>query len=105
MLIFYFSPELPVKFTKPLVDISGTENGSATFECEISKARWKKSGSEVIVKWYKGERELRETLKYSIKRDETRHSLIVNELLLEDINEYSAVVLDEKTSAKLNIDG
>lgn len=94
-----------MKFIKPLVDISGTENESATFECEISKARWKKTGNEVIVKWFKGERELRETSKYSIKRNEAIHSLTVKELLIEDIAEYSAMVLTEKTSAKLNIEG
>ena len=85
--------------------MNGVENGEATFECEISKARWKKSGSEVIVKWFKGERELRDTFKYSIKRNETKHTLTVNELLIEDMTEYSAVVMAEKTSAKLSIDG
>lgn len=96
---------MPVKFIKPLTDVFGSENETATFECEISKSKWKKTGADVIVKWYKGERELRETAKYSIRRNEATHSLFVKDLILEDIADYHAVVLAEKTSARLNIEG
>lgn len=96
---------MPVKFIRPIVDLTGVEDQNATFECEISKAKWKKTGNDVIVKWFKGERELRETSKYSFKRDGVNQSLIVKELGFEDIAEYSAVVQCEKTTAKLNIKG
>ena len=95
--------ELPVKFVKPLVDVSGIEDQTASFECELSKAKWKKTGNDVVVKWFKGQRELRETSKYSIKRDGVTHALTIKQLMIEDIAEYTAVVLIEKTSGKLTI--
>jgi len=95
--------ELPVKFVKPLVDLNGIEDQSVTFECEISKAKWKKTGNDVVVKWCKGERELRDTAKYSISRDGIRHSLTIKQLMFEDVSDYSAIVLIERTSGKLTI--
>jgi hypothetical protein len=95
--------ELPVRFVKPLVDVSGVEDQTASFECELSKAKWKKTGNEVVVKWFKGQRELRETSKYSIKRDGVTHALTIKQLMIEDVAEYMAVVLIEKTSGKLTI--
>jgi hypothetical protein len=59
----------------------------------------------VIVKWFKGERELRETLKYGIRKEGVKHSLSIKQLVFEDIAEYSAVVLSEKTTGKLKIQG
>ena len=72
-------------------------------ECEISKARWKKTGKDVLVKWLKGERELRETAKYSIHRDGVKHSLKINQLMFEDMAEYSAIITEDKSTAKLDI--
>lgn len=95
--------ELPVKFIKPLADLSAIEDETASFECELSKAKWKKTGNEVVVKWFKGQRELRETSKYSIRRDGIIHALTIKQLVIEDIAEYTAVVLVEKTSGKLTI--
>jgi hypothetical protein len=96
---------LPVKFIKPLINQTGIEEQQATFECEISKAKWKKRGTDVIVKWYKGDRELRDTIKYNVKRNGVHHSLTIKELEFDDISQYSAVVAEEKTSAKLEIQG
>lgn len=42
---FYFS-ELPVKISKPLVDVSVTQKDKATLECELSRPN-------VDVKWFK----------------------------------------------------
>lgn len=95
--------ELPVKFVKLLRDQKGTEDQSITFDCEISKPYWKKSNKEVIVKWMKGERELRDTAKYTIKRDGVYHSLTIKDLANEDVADYSAVVVDEKTTGKLEV--
>ena len=95
--------ELGIKFVKLLTDVSGVEDQAVTFECDISKAKWKKSGQDVIVKWFKGERELRETSKYAIRRDGVNHSLTIKQLAFEDVADYSAVCLAEKTSGKLTI--
>ena len=96
---------MPVKFVKPLINQTGIEEQQATFECEISKAKWKKKGTDVIVKWFKGDRELRDTMKYNIKRNGVLHSLTIKELEFDDVSQYSAVVAEEKTTAKLEIQG
>lgn len=107
--MYYLYPieiiELPPKFVKPLTDKHGVENECTDFECELSKAKWKKTGQDIVIKWFKGERELRDTIKYSIKRDDVKHSLTIRDLAFEDVSEYTAMVSDEKTSAKLIIDG
>jgi titin len=97
--------ELPVKFVKPLIDLTGKEDEAVSFECEISKAEWKKTGKEIIVRWFKGERELRDTSKYTIRKNDVKHTLEVKDLAFEDIFEYSAVVGEEKTKARLDING
>ena len=98
-----FVEELPVKFVRTLNDQTGVEDQTTTFECEISKAQWKKTGHDVVVKWYRNEREIRESSKYAIRRNGVLHSLIIKELNFEDEGEYSAVVSQEKTKGKLNI--
>ena len=98
-----FVDELPVKFIKPIIDQTGVEDQSVTFECEISKAQWKKTGHDVVVKWYRGEREIRDSSKYNIKRNGVQHSLIIKEINFDDASEYSAVVGLEKTKANLVI--
>jgi len=50
--------ELPPTFVKPLGDVTGVENQCVTLECELSKAKWKKTGLDIQVKWFKGQREV-----------------------------------------------
>ena len=94
---------MPVTFVKELSDVSGVEDQSATFDCEISKAKWKKTGLDVAVKWFKGEREIKDMSKYTIRKSGVKHSLVIKQLMFEDVSDYSAVVLEERTKAKLNI--
>lgn len=96
---------MPVKFVKKLANLTGIEDQSVTLECEISKAKWKKKGNEVIVKWFKGERELRETSKYSIRRNGVNHSLTIKDIESDDVSEYSAVVVEDKTTGRLSMQG
>jgi rRNA maturation protein Nop10 len=95
--------ELPVRFVKPLRDQKCAAEQTATFECELSKATWKKTGHPVVVKWMRGERELRENIKYTVRKDDVRHSLLVKDVELDDQTEYTAVVVNERTSAKLEV--
>ncbi len=94
-----------MKFAKLLMNQTGIEDQTATLECEISKAKWKKKGTDVIVKWFKGDRELRDTSKYSIRRNGVIHSLTIKDLEFDDASQYSAVVSEEKTTARLEIQG
>jgi len=95
--------ELPPRFVKPLSDTAGIEDEAALFECELSKAKWKKSGQDIVVKWFRGEREIKETTKYGFRRSGVRHSLEIRQLAFEDISEYSASVMTERTSGNLTI--
>lgn len=45
-LSLFFFPELPVKISKPLVDVSVTQKDKVTFECELSRPN-------ADVKWFK----------------------------------------------------
>jgi len=97
--------ELPAKFVKPLCNLVGKEDQFVSFECELSKAQWKKKGSDILVKWYKGEKEIKESSKYAFKRNGINQGLVIKELEFDDAGQYSAVVGDEeKTSAKLEIE-
>lgn len=76
-----------------------------TFECELSKGKWKKNGLDVDVKWFKGERELKDSLKYSLNRDGCKRSLRIKNLAFEDINNYSVEINKEKCTAQLKVKG
>lgn len=95
--------ELAPTFVKPLSNASGTEEASAEFNCELSKSKWKKTGLDIIVKWFKGQREIKETTKYGMKRHGVKHTLGVRQLAFDDVSEYSASVMAERTSADLTV--
>jgi len=95
--------ELAPTFVKPLSDVAGVEDEAAAFECELSKAKWKKTGLDIVVKWFRGEREIKETTKYGMKRSGARHTLEVRQLAFDDVSEYSAAVMAERTSGKLTL--
>jgi hypothetical protein len=86
---------------KNLVDQLGVEEQNVTFNCEISKAKWKRTDLDVHVKWFKGGRELKETSHYNIVRDGVNHSLTIKDLTIDDVSEYSAEVGEERTAAKI----
>jgi hypothetical protein len=57
------------------------------------------------VKWLKGERELKDSFKYSINRDGSKRSLTVRNLAFEDVNNYSIEIQKEKCTAQLKVKG
>ncbi len=57
------------------------------------------------MKWLKGERELKDSLKYSINRDGSKRSLTVRNLAFEDVNNYSIEIQKEKCTAQLKVKG
>lgn len=93
--------ELPPRFVKELGEVSGVEEQSAVLECELSKAKWKKTGLDVQVKWFKGQREVRDTTKHAIRKSGVKHSLEVRQLAFDDVGEYTAQVMGEKTTGRL----
>ena len=77
---------LPQTFIKPLSDVNGVEDEAASLECELSKAKWKNTGLDIVVKWIRGEREIKETTKYGMKRSGPRHMLEIRQLAFEDVD-------------------
>ncbi len=88
-----------------MVDTEAIEEQTVVFECILSKAKYKKTGSYVPVRWYKGKREIRHGNKYSIDSDENIHRLKIKDLSFDDQLPYSVVVDSEKSTANLMIKG
>ena len=87
------------------MNISGKESQSVLFECKISKEKWKKTGHDVMVKWLKRDREIKESNKYSFIKNGNCFVLKIKNIGFEDEAEYSAIVIDDKTAAKLIVEG
>jgi flagellar assembly factor FliW len=58
------------------------------------------------LKWFKGNKEIRDSSKYTIRNFGIKHFLQINNVEFEDASEYSAVLSEEeKTTAKLDVIG
>uniref|UniRef100_A0A8B9EVW0 Obscurin, cytoskeletal calmodulin and titin-interacting RhoGEF n=1 Tax=Anser cygnoides TaxID=8845 RepID=A0A8B9EVW0_ANSCY len=85
---------LPVRFKKELKNEEATESGTATLQCELSKA-----GSSVE----KGNKVLKPSEKYKIEQEGPFAELIIRDLDLTDAGDYSCVCGDQQTTATLTI--
>ncbi|PKK31956.1 obscurin, cytoskeletal calmodulin and titin-interacting RhoGEF, transcript variant X3 [Columba livia] len=88
--------ELPVRISKPLVDISATQKDKVTFECELSRPN-------VDVKWFKDGKELRQSKKVGIISQGNKRSLIIHKCEYEDQGTYKCEAAEDKTSATLKV--
>ncbi|KAG6929398.1 obscurin, cytoskeletal calmodulin and titin-interacting RhoGEF, partial [Chelydra serpentina] len=88
--------ELPVKISKPLVDIQAPEKDKVTFECELSRPN-------VEVKWFKNGSELRPSKKVAIISQEIKRSLIIHKCDYDDQGTYVCDAADDKSSATLMV--
>lgn len=70
----------------------------ATFVCELNKENLK-------VVWKKNGKELKSEKKMKIVADKKIHQLIIEDVTLGDIGEYSCMVGNVSTSAKLGVEG
>lgn len=66
-----------IQFTKRIQNIVVKERQSATFECELSF-------DDATVTWYKDSWELRESPKYTFRREGRRHFMIIRNVTAED---------------------
>uniref|UniRef100_A0A8U7MNR6 Obscurin, cytoskeletal calmodulin and titin-interacting RhoGEF n=1 Tax=Corvus moneduloides TaxID=1196302 RepID=A0A8U7MNR6_CORMO len=81
---------LPPHFKKELKNVEGTENGTATFCCELSKAG-------AAVAWRKGDR----ALGTSDKQEKTVMKLLIQDVELKDAGKYTCVCGEQETTAAL----
>ncbi|XP_064495791.1 obscurin [Pseudopipra pipra] len=88
--------ELPVRISKPLVDVSVTQKLKATFECELSRPN-------VNVKWFKDGKEIRQSQNVGFVSQGNKRSLIIHKCEYEDQGTYSCQAAEDKTSATLKV--
>ncbi|XP_074841400.1 obscurin isoform X2 [Carettochelys insculpta] len=88
--------ELPVKISKPLVDIKAPEKDKVTFECELSRPN-------AEVKWFKNGSVLRPSKKVTIISQETKRSLIIHKCDYNDQGTYVCDAGDATSSATLAV--
>ncbi|XP_010188966.1 PREDICTED: obscurin-like, partial [Mesitornis unicolor] len=87
---------LPVRFKKELRNEEATESGTATLQCELSRA----VGS---VEWRKDGKVLGPNGKYKMRQEGRFVELVIQDLDLTDAGSYSCVCGDQKTTAALRV--
>ena len=85
-------------FVVPLEDVSVHEKKQAKFECIITKDVSK-------VMWFRGSDIITPSPKYELIDDGKKHMLIINSCEFDDESQYSIEVLDQKSSARLTVEG
>ena len=90
--------ELPVEFMTPLPDKSVVEKESFTLECEVSKpnkpATWSKDGKP-----------LEPSDRVQMFVDGTKHTLIVNNSILDDEAKYTITVEEAESTGNVTVQG
>ncbi len=71
------------EFVRRLADGDVIESRSARFECEI------KGSPTPSVQWYKGGQAIYDNLKYTMSSDGDKYTLVVNNVSIDDHDEYS----------------
>ena len=85
-------------FTKKLTEQSVTETETATFTCELSMENLKAI-------WMKGGQKLTASDKYEIITDKKVQKLIIHNVTVQDKGEYTCILGESSTWAKLNVQG
>ncbi|XP_039609186.1 obscurin isoform X1 [Polypterus senegalus] len=86
----------PVSFIRELHDQDYEEGGTATLNCELSKA-------DAQVEWKKGESMLHSGNKYHMKQKGALFELHISNLKLEDSGIYICKCGEQETSASVNV--
>ena len=93
----YF-PEIPAKFLAELQDQTVLESDKAVLTCKTNKAN-------VKVVWYKNNKKIKASDKYSISTDGADHSLSINDLKTDDAATYMVKAGDLSCEAKVEVKG
>lgn len=96
-VVFHFTA-VPADFTAHLTDTEGKENTSATFTCSTNE-------DELPVQWFINGNPISPSDKYQIVSDGFDHTLTILNLSPDDNCEVTVVIGDNKSSAKLAVEG
>ena len=91
-------PEVPVEIVAELTEQHVEEHKASYFTCEVNK-------DDVTVTWFKNDKEIVPSEKHQFRDEGKSHTLIIVDTDKSDVGEYSVVVSDKKSSAKLHLDG
>ena len=80
------------EFTVPLSNQVSSENGTVTFECEVT------GQPSPEIRWFRGLKELVDTSKYTLLNKGQKQVLMINHLHLEDEDEYTCRATNAKGS-------
>lgn len=88
---------MPVHFKEALKNADAVQGGTVTLSCELEK--------DAPVEWMKGQKGLRPSNKYRMKKDGAVAELTICNLDLKDAGDYTCATGDQKTTAVLAVNG
>jgi hypothetical protein len=81
-----------------LSDMQTEEHTMALFKCQVNK-------DDVSVTWLKDDVPLEASNKHIMEHEGREHTLVIKDVDKSDVAEYSVVVGDRRSSARLHLDG
>lgn len=93
-----FSSDTPVEFLAKLTEQFVEEDQQCVFTCVVDR-------EDVTVDWFHNDLPLLPSDKHVVKDEKKMHTLVIKNTDHSDIGEYTVVVGDSRSSAKLNLDG
>lgn len=89
--------ELPPEILTKLEDLTIAQGEKATFEIELTKG-------DALVRWFKDDEEIQFSDHVQLRIDGKKQRLKIYDALLEDAGEYSCIVGDLTSTAKLTVE-
>ncbi|XP_053118296.1 obscurin isoform X21 [Hemicordylus capensis] len=86
---------LPARFKCNLKNMEATESGVATLHCELTKS--------APVEWKKEHQVLQASEKYVMKQEGVSAELVIHDLDLQDMGDYTCICGDQQTTATLAV--
>jgi len=91
--------EEPSAFVRSLKDVLLNDPGvEAVFDCEVSKP-------DLKAEWFKGDKAIKRSEKYSITSKNGKHSLTISDCQVDDVASYTIKLGGISSTAKLAIKG
>lgn len=98
MHVFVLFLDTPVEFLAKLTEQFVEENQECIFTCVVDR-------EDVTVDWFHNDAPLLPSDKHVLIDEKKTHTLVIKNSDHSDIGEYTVVVGDSRSSAKLNLDG
>lgn len=97
-MFLLLSTDTPVEFLAKLTEQYVEEDHECVFTCVVDR-------EDVTVDWFHNDTPLLPSDKHVIKDEKKTHSLVIKNSDYSDIGDYTVVVGDSRSSAKLHLSG